>query len=353
MFVLIFYASFYPFSFDLGRVVRTLQGDPAHWLPWGHSSRGDRIGNLLFYLPLGALAAFVAPIRWNAWASWAGAVVGALALSLCVELLQHATRIRVPNRVDLAMNGTGAAIGAIAGALLRTRSWPFQAEILRHARPEPVALLLLALWIAFHALPFMPRLSWWKAWRALQPLRQGDLSVVWTFAFAAGYLVVGSAVRRLVTRDMYLRVFVLIAAASIAMRLIFTGQWLMLNELLGLAIAIPVALWLRNVPRPRAFRITAIAVAVVFAIELLYPTSSYWREAIIFLERAFMILGILWLCAHAGWSLIAATAVVALLVAVMKGMTLVPLVVLGAFLVHAGRVFHETMVSERGPARAP
>lgn len=343
--VLIFYASFFPFRFDLDRLVAAWDGGPAQLLPWGYSARADRAGNLLSYLPVGALLAYLAPVRWRAPLAFACAVALAGALSVTIEVLQHVTRSRVPNLVDVAMNASGGAVGALAGALLRSRPWPIGPIALRHARPEPIALVLLALWFAIHAVPFMPRLNQGHAWAGMQPLRDLDYDFVAIFASCAGYLVVASAVRRLVVPDSVMRVFLTVAALSLAARVVFVGQWLTLDECLGLAIALPLAAILRGVTRARAFRITAVIVALAFALHLLFPPALRWGDAVIFLERAYMITGVLWLAAGGGVSLLASTAASAVGLAILAGVPSGLLAVVGGFLVHAGRVLHSTPVA--------
>jgi len=343
--VLIFYASFFPFRFDVERFVAAWQGGTARLLPWGYSARADRAGNLLSYLPVGALLAYLAPVRWRAPLAFFGAVALAAALSLSVEVLQHMTRSRVPNLVDVAMNASGGALGAFAGALLRSRPWPLGSIALRHARPEPIALVLLALWFATHAVPFMPRLNQGHAWAGMQPLRDLDHDFVAIAMYCAGYLVVASAVRRLVVPDSFMRNLLAIAALSLAARVVFVGQWLTLDECLGLAIALPLTAILRGVTRARAFRITAALVALAFALQLAFPPALRWGDAVVFLERAFMIVGVLWLAAGGGVSLLAATAACAIALATLAGIPGGLLAVVAGFLVHAGRVLHSTPVA--------
>ncbi|MGE0583016.1 MAG: VanZ family protein [Steroidobacteraceae bacterium] len=342
--VLIFYASFFPFRFDPARLAFAWHGGLADLLPWGYSARADRAGNLLSYLPVGALLAYLAPPRWRAPAAFIGAIALAAALSFTVELLQHMTRSRVPNLVDVAMNTSGGAIGALAGTLLRTRRWPLGSIALRHARPEPIALVLVALWFAMHAVPFMPRLNQGHAWSGMQPLRNLDHDGIAIFAYFAGYLVIASAIRRLVVPASFARNFLGVAALSLAMRVAFVGQWLTLDECVGLALAMPAAAWLRGITRARAFRITFAIVAFAFALELAFPPLQPWSEAVVFLARAFMIVGALWLATAAGVSLLASTLVLATGVALLAGPTAGLLAVVAGFLVHAGRVLQYSPV---------
>ncbi|MCW5571446.1 MAG: VanZ family protein [Steroidobacteraceae bacterium] len=342
--VLIFYASFFPFRFDTSRLIEAWRAGPAGLLPWGYSARADRAGNLLSYLPLGALLAYLAPLRWRAAAAFAGALLLAAALSCTVELLQHMTRSRVPNLVDVVMNATGGALGALGGALLRSRPWPLGPIALRHARPEPIALVLLALWFATHAVPFMPRLNQGHAWAGMRPLRDLDHDPVAMLAFGAGFLVVAAAVRRLVVEASFMRVLLSIAAISLALRVVFVGQWLTLDECVGLAVSLPIAAWLRGVTRARAFRITAAVATLAFAVQLAFPPALAWSSAVVFLERAFMIVGALWLIAGGGASLLFATCAFAIGIGLLAGATTGLLVIVAGILVHAGRVLHSSPV---------
>jgi len=341
---LILYASFFPFRFDLSRLAAALQRGPADLLPWGYSARADRAGNLLSYLPVGALLAWLAPPRWRAPLAALGAIVLAAALSLTIELLQHMTRSRVPNLVDVVMNTGGGACGALAGALLRGRRWSPAGIALRHARPEPIALVLIALWFAMHAVPFMPRLNQGHAWSGMQLVTGLAYDGIAILAFFAGYLVIASAIRRLVVPNGFTRTFFGVAVLSLVLRVVFVGQWLTLDECLGLVVALPAAAWLRSIPRARAFRLTLSILTLAFALELALPPAQPWPEAVIFLERAFMIVGALWLAAVAGISLLAATLAFAMGIALLAGPTAGLLAVVAGFLVHAGRVLHYSPV---------
>ncbi len=340
----IVYASFFPFRFDPSRFAAAWRGGLDALLPWGYSARADRAGNLLSYVPAGALLAWLAPPRWRIAAVFIGAALPAAALSCAIEVLQNLTRSRVPNLVDVVMNATGGSLGALAGALLRRRHWPLRAIVLRHARPEPIALVLLALWFAMHAVPFMPRLNQGHAWAGMQPLRNLEHNGVAIGSFFAGYLIVASAIRRLVVPASFARVLLGVAALSLALRVAFVAQWLTLDECIALALALPAAMWLRSVTRARAFRITLAIVTLALALALAFPPSQPWTDAVRFLERAFMIVGALWLAAVAGISLLATTVAYAIGIALLAGPTAGLLAIVAGFLVHAGRVLHYSPV---------
>lgn len=341
---LIAYASFFPFRFDTARFIAAWRSGPAELLPWGYSARADRAGNLLSYLPPGALLAWLAPPRWRRVAAWLAAVAIAAALSCTIEVLQHLTRTRVPNLVDVVMNTTGGATGALIGAALRHRPWPRRTLAFRHARPEPIALVLLALWFATHAVPFMPRLNQGHAWSGMRPLRDLDHNGVAIFAFFAGYLIVASAVRRLVIPASYTRMFLGIAVVSLLLRIVFVAQWLTLDECIAAALAVPAAAWLRGVARARAFRLALALATLAFALQLAFPPPQPWTDAVTFLGRAFFIVGMLWLAVVGGLSLLATTLACAVGVALLAGPITGLFAIVAGFLVHAGRVLHHSHV---------
>jgi len=111
---LIVYASLYPFS---GWRTTGATALGFLFLPWPRWWTGfDLVSNLLGYLPLGALT-FGALVRsgWNGGVAFASAVAAATLLSLSMESLQGLLPMRVASNLDLALNATGAAVGAGLG----------------------------------------------------------------------------------------------------------------------------------------------------------------------------------------------------------------------------------------------
>ncbi len=81
----------------------------------GQEYTNDIIGNLLGYLPLGGILC-LAHLRSGRQAAWAAllTVLGCMALSYALELLQFTLPGRVPSISDWALNTLGAAWGALA-----------------------------------------------------------------------------------------------------------------------------------------------------------------------------------------------------------------------------------------------
>jgi VanZ family protein len=146
---LVLYASLYPFTgwrWPPGSGFKALAV-----LPWTRWVGGfDLASNVLGYLPLGALVTLAAVrsgwrIRW----AIAGAIAAAAVLSYGTELLQQFLPRRVPAMEDWMANCAGAALGAVAAALLNALGLIDRWHGLRErwfARESAGALALLALW---------------------------------------------------------------------------------------------------------------------------------------------------------------------------------------------------------------
>jgi VanZ family protein len=144
---LIVYASLYPFTEwrDQGISPFHFLGAPLpqYWTGF------DVAANLVGYVPLGFLLALSA-LRSRRF-SWAvtGAVLGAALLSLTMETLQSYLPSRIPSNVDLALNTTGAWLGACCAWALEESGvvdqWS-RIQVRWFATEARGALVLIALW---------------------------------------------------------------------------------------------------------------------------------------------------------------------------------------------------------------
>ncbi|MFQ5601310.1 MAG: VanZ family protein, partial [Candidatus Krumholzibacteriia bacterium] len=176
-----------------------------HWINWDpiHLVSGeltpiaDILGNVVFFLPLGA-------IGYALWRGRRGAILGCtlcgMLLSLAAETLQYFTPSRNPATSDIISN----TFGTLLGALLAVEVWnQMQGSVLwrvtRWARREPMTLTLvgLALLITLRALvPFDATLAINVLKRSLRSARfdpfddpapwTDELDVVFFYALLAG-----------------------------------------------------------------------------------------------------------------------------------------------------------------------
>jgi glycopeptide antibiotics resistance protein len=251
---LILYASFYPFVANWARLSHAA-------LYWNSSTAGDRVINVLAYMPLGLL--LVASGRGVVSATALG-----FALSLAVELGQNATRHRNPNGYDLLTNGIGTALGA----MLSTRAIHVRIARLRLVELASPAGLLLLLWMALHSAPLIAVIDPDK----LHNTFDSRWSWIGIARWSAMWMVFTTAVLRLFRP----RWLVPLAAVSLLTPFFFWKQHLSANELFAL---LPGMLLLR-MPRV-AWVFAALAVLLPSTREPLY---LYWMEAV-------------YLAAGAGW----------------------------------------------------
>lgn len=144
---LVVYASLYPFSEwrYQGIVPWAFLGAalPKYWTGF------DVVSNLLGYGPLGFLLALSALRSGRARYAIAGATALAGLLSFSLESLQSFLPARVPSNVDLALNVTGAWLGAVLAWAMERLGWLDRWSRFRARWFVPDArggLVLLALW---------------------------------------------------------------------------------------------------------------------------------------------------------------------------------------------------------------
>ena len=234
------YASFYPFEFDLSRLRELAHGNWLSRLGWRKPPRTDLIANLLFYMPFGIWVVYLTPRRWSSLRRVTFSMLSGGLLSLLIECLQITTRSRDPALADLTLNTLSAGIGAALALSARGLGVRAVLPQLRTHRPDGVALLLVAIWLALHAAPFMPTASFIRYLR--EPAMLVDWS--WTLAaiagFFAGWALLGLALRNLLQPASFWPVLAAMAAIALLARVVFRAQQLEFNECAGLALALPL-----------------------------------------------------------------------------------------------------------------
>jgi len=150
--VLVVYTSLHPFSQwrAPAQEVRVFLTAPwPEYFTWT-----DLALNVLAYIPVGALLAFVLMAHMRPRVAAVTAIIAAICLSLAIEVAQVFLPGRIPANVDLLCNATGALAGAMLalavagrgvlfGKLYRLRERMFYA-----GTAVDICFLLLALWLA-------------------------------------------------------------------------------------------------------------------------------------------------------------------------------------------------------------
>lgn len=269
---LIAYGSLYPFNFkpdavDGGGLVEALRE-----LSWARAGRGDRIANVLLYLPLGFCLFLWLDTRVRRSVALVLAVVIGSALSLAIEVAQVYISIRVPSLTDLTLNALGTLVGATGGV-----AWDKIGGLMHlPRRPEkpqrdPSAALLLALWLLWRLAPFVPHFDLVKLKAALQPLFRPQIDIGLTLIYLTYWLVITQAVASLVSRTRTLEALLLMIAAVLVGRLVVANQAFDPSELLALIVLLPlVVLMYRMTPGPKRLLLLGV-VLMVFVCERLAP----------------------------------------------------------------------------------
>ncbi|MGH8178061.1 MAG: VanZ family protein [Steroidobacter sp.] len=266
---LIAYGSLYPFNFKSdsieGGVFNALSQ-----LSWQRAGRGDRISNVLLYLPLGFCLFLWLATRFNRIVSALLATILAALLSLTIEVAQVYISSRVPSLTDLTLNTLGGLLGVAGGLVWRALS------SLMHlpSRPEkpardPGAALVIALWLIWRFAPFAPQFDLGKLKSALQPLFNPHFDAAAVFIYLTCWLVVNQAIAALVSRPRRLEALLIVIAAVLIGRLVVANQTLVPSELLALLLLLPlVVLMHRLTPRPRRAVLVFAVIAVLIIDEL-------------------------------------------------------------------------------------
>lgn len=170
--VLIIYGTLYPLSdwrIPSAGVIQLLLKPQRY-------SLSDIVTNYIVYVPVGALLVSVLPGR-SRLGRIAATMVLLGGLSLLLEIIQTLLPARVPSITDTILNTSGAATGAILAPslikllVLSERLQEIRRSYLRDDAMARAATVALMLWLAAQWSPFVPYISPYAMWGALEPLR--------------------------------------------------------------------------------------------------------------------------------------------------------------------------------------
>ncbi|HEY8539633.1 MAG TPA: VanZ family protein [Steroidobacteraceae bacterium] len=343
---LIAYGSLYPFNFKPDAISGGVL-DALGQLSWQRAGRGDRISNVLLYLPLGfCLVLWLRTRVRRVYAVLLATGLGAL-LSLSIEVAQVYVSARVPSLTDLVLNTLGSAIGALGGLAWRWgATWMHSPPHAERPTGDPGALLLVGLWLLWRFAPFIPHFDLGKLKAALRPLFDPQIDAQLTFAFLVCWTVVSQALTALVSRARLLEALLALIAIVLAGRLLVVEQVFVPSELLALILLLPTLVLLDRLTSVPRKALLAGAVLVVFLGNRLAPfrfesTASafdfwpfmVWFEAGIgatlrstdwtmLCGETFLFGAVLWTLRHCGMSTKIAAAVMLALAIVTEVMQL-------------------------------
>lgn len=276
MMALIVYGSLYPFEVD--SIDRQAGWWQNFWravdqLSWARAGRGDRVANVLLYVPLGFCLAlwFDRKLRRAATVGLV-AICGAL-LSLGIEVMQGFISLRVPSLWDVTLNTGGALGGALGGVAWRALATRLPASLAAGNARDGAAGVVLTLWFAWRLTPFLPEVTLSKLKSTLQPLFDPQISIAATALYLVWWMTVAQAVFVLAGAQRGVEMLLLAIAALLVGRLLISDLAFVPSELLALVLLLPMLVALHRLwPGTRRMALLA-AFAGIFVVERLAPFS--------------------------------------------------------------------------------
>ena len=332
---LIVYESLYPWHFQFAEVpANPLLVLLTSWPSiWDRFALRDAAVNLLLYLPFGAAGMWALSDRLPRVTGVVVVLLGAMALSGSLEMLQ----VYIPGRVCSLFDVLCDTSGAAAGVALALVYQPASAGRPGFAAIPASSTLLLALFTAYQMYPFFPVLSQTRLRRAVEGLFEtngfsyyevGCCAAEW---FAA--LVVLKIVLDAAARMPAVRLWSALAVLCLPLRMVIHTRTLALHEVLGAVLG-----WLAWIVLPASFRLRAAvwALAAMIVLRQLAPfhqvsapsalqSLPFWpsldserQSALVILARkAFDYGAMVWLLRANGVSWVGAGAAVAGALAVL------------------------------------
>jgi VanZ family protein len=268
---LIAYGSLYPFNFEPA-AVRGGLWEAFKELSWARAGRGDRISNVLLYVPLGFCVYLWLSARLGFMRTAGVALALGLTVSLSIEIAQAYLSPRVPSLKDLALNVLGTGIGVVAGA-----SWNGLSGLLpipsRSEAPQrdPAAIAVVLLWIGWRLAPFIPRVDLGQLKGALRPLFDPHLQLAAVISYLCYWLVVGHALFSVTRRQVHVEALLILIAVVLMGRLLVGHQGFIPSELAALLLVLPGMILLDRIKSAPSQALLLCGLAAIVVVERLFP----------------------------------------------------------------------------------
>jgi hypothetical protein len=259
---LVVHGSLYPWRFamplSLSGAWDRMVLQPSLW-----TSLGDVVGNVVLFVPVGALG-WALLKRWIGWRRTLIVLVLGIAFAFVLQVAQLFIPRRSAALSDVLWNALGLLIGMgmVAGGSRLHLPW-----LGRESLRAPLAMVVL--WLMLQWWPMVPRLDWQQIKNALKPLL---LTPRWSLfsaiEAALALMVVGVLVRGLRARAAWIVALVVAGALG---KLLMVHQALTLARVVGWTIGL-VGVWLLwRVPMRAAAWCMAAAAWLWFTVDELRP----------------------------------------------------------------------------------
>jgi VanZ family protein len=260
---LIVYGSLYPF--DLTSASQNLSiGEALAQLSWARAGRGDRVANVLLYVPLGFCLILWLDGRVRRAAGVIATIVIGVALSLSIEVSQVFIDQRVPSWWDVVLNSAGTVIGVIAGVTWHELGGRMRSDRVEGDRRDLTAAVVLFLWLAWRMAPFVLELSLSKLKSTFMPLGDPYFSTTATFHYWIWWTLLAHIIFALTSVQRGTESLLALIAVVLASCLVVTGHVFVPSELLALMLLMPTLLVFdRLTPGPRRFILAAAVIGLL------------------------------------------------------------------------------------------
>ena len=269
---LVVHGSLYPYHFVEPESPRDALAQLLAGRRWW-TGRGDVLGNVVLFMPLGALGQWVLQLWFRPRAAAVLLLPAGAAVAFALQVVQLYVPERDAELADVLWNVVGLSLGLIAALLtpaarLGPSGLPPGRSVAESVQLR-LAAALAVLWLSLNWWPFVPTLDWAHLKSALRGVLAGPQGSFNSLSGAAlAVLVIGHLLRALPHRR---RVLCVLCIAAVLGRLFTVGQWLPASLLLGIIGGLLVAEAAWRVGEPRAGRLLFWAVVLWFALDALRP----------------------------------------------------------------------------------
>jgi VanZ family protein len=267
--LLVVYGSLYPFHFVAPRSLAAAWDDfILDWHLW--TSTGDVVGNIVLFVPFGALWTAAFPRSTATLARLLAATAACTLFALVVQVAQIWFPPRDAAIADAFWNLAGSLLGIVAGRLL-LRAGVAQHGAVRSASARVAAGLVL-LWLVCQWAPFIPTIDWQGLKDSLKPLLLApEIRPLHMLHVAARVLAIGCLVAALVATPRR-RPWTLAALLAVALlgKLFFVGQSLDATTVTGFGAGLVAWCVLAAWPRA-ALRWSLSLLLVGYSVDAMLP----------------------------------------------------------------------------------
>jgi len=274
MVALIAYGSLYPFNLKSGDgELNWLQSlwQALTQLSWARAGHGDRIANVLLYVPLGFCLSLWFDGRMGHRAAILSATLVGAVLSWAIEVAQVYISLRVPSLWDVTLNTSGAFGGAIGGVAWRALSARLPHSETGTSHRDNAAFLVLVLWFASRWAPFVPHFNLAKLKAALQPLFDPQISLMATLYYLVWWMVIAQTIFALTSAQRGVEMLLAVIAAVLVGRLFIADLSFVPSELVALMLLLPALVLAHRLWAPSRRMVLLGAFVGVFVYERLAP----------------------------------------------------------------------------------